>query len=173
MPGKKWMEDRMAERKKKYKERIEKWVAEGRPGSRPTPPAVERWSDGHTANTSIGQGYVRVTPLQMTVMMSAVANDGPERSLAARPLPRSLRLCAPGVAESYLEAGRWTSLGRHLRAAAMHCGRAPRTVTTLLTFVRALGVQVGALPPQRHGDHGDPGSQQVPSRSEDWLRLVR
>lgn len=76
MPGKKWMEDRMAERKKKYKERIEKWVAEGRPGSRPTPPAVERWSDGHTANTSIGQGYVRVTPLQMTVMMSAVANDG-------------------------------------------------------------------------------------------------
>jgi len=76
MPGKKWMEDRMAERKKKYKEQIEKWVADGRPGSRPTPPPIERWSDGHTANTSIGQGFVRVTPLQMSVMMSAVANDG-------------------------------------------------------------------------------------------------
>ena len=104
---------------------------------------------------------------------SAVANDGPERLLAARPLPRSLRLCAPDVAESYLEAGGWASHGRHFRAAAMHCGRAPRTVTTLLTFARALGVQVGALPPQRHGDHGDSGSQQIPSRSEDWLRFVR
>ena len=76
MPGKKWMEDRMADRKKKYKEHIEAWVAGGRQGPRPTAPAVERWSDGHTANTSIGQGYVRVTPLQMTVMMSAVANGG-------------------------------------------------------------------------------------------------
>lgn len=76
MPGKKWMEERMADRKKRYKERIEKWVADGRPGPRPPPPAVERWSDGHTANTSIGQGYVRITPLQMTVMAAAVANNG-------------------------------------------------------------------------------------------------
>ena len=60
MPGREWMENRMAQRKKAYKAKIEKWVAEGQKVPRPTPPAVERWSDGHTANTSIGQGYVRV-----------------------------------------------------------------------------------------------------------------
>lgn len=36
----------------------------------------ERWSDGHTLNTSIGQGFVEATPLQMTVMMSSIANGG-------------------------------------------------------------------------------------------------
>jgi len=35
-----------------------------------------RWSEAYTANTSIGQGYVQVTPLQMAVVMSAVANGG-------------------------------------------------------------------------------------------------
>ncbi|MCX6936114.1 MAG: penicillin-binding transpeptidase domain-containing protein, partial [Verrucomicrobia bacterium] len=76
MPGRQWMENRMAQRKNAYKEKIEVWVAEGHKAPRPTPPAVEKWSDGHTANTSIGQGYVRVTPLQMAVMISAVANGG-------------------------------------------------------------------------------------------------
>ncbi|NBS83460.1 MAG: penicillin-binding protein 2 [Verrucomicrobia bacterium] len=76
LPGRQWMEDRMAVRKKAYKEKIEAWVAGGKKGERPPPPAVERWSDGHTANTSIGQGFVRVTPLQMAVMLSAVANGG-------------------------------------------------------------------------------------------------
>ena len=76
MPGREWMENRMAERKKTYKTKIEAWVAAGKPGPRPTPPAVEKWSDGHTANTSIGQGFVRVTPLQMAGMVSAVANGG-------------------------------------------------------------------------------------------------
>jgi len=76
MPGREWMENRMAQRKKAYKAKIEAWVAEGQKTPRPAPPAVERWSDGHTANTSIGQGYVRVTPLQMAVMLSAVANGG-------------------------------------------------------------------------------------------------
>lgn len=36
----------------------------------------ERWTDAYTANTSIGQGYVQVNPLQMAVVMSAVANGG-------------------------------------------------------------------------------------------------
>lgn len=76
MPGREWMENRMAQRKKSYKTKIDAWVAEGQKSPRPKPPAVERWSDGHTANTSIGQGYVRVTPLQMAVMLSAVANGG-------------------------------------------------------------------------------------------------
>lgn len=36
----------------------------------------ERWYGGDTANMAIGQGYVQVTPLQMAVAVSAVANGG-------------------------------------------------------------------------------------------------
>lgn len=36
----------------------------------------EKWYDGETANYSIGQGYLLVTPLQMARMVSAVANGG-------------------------------------------------------------------------------------------------
>lgn len=36
----------------------------------------ERWSNGHTANVSIGQGYVLATPLQMANVAAAVANGG-------------------------------------------------------------------------------------------------
>jgi penicillin-binding protein 2 len=36
----------------------------------------ERWTDAYTANTSIGQGSVQTTPLQMAIVMSAVANGG-------------------------------------------------------------------------------------------------
>lgn len=39
-------------------------------------PWVERWTDAHTANTSIGQGFVEVSPLQMTTMVSSVVNGG-------------------------------------------------------------------------------------------------
>src|SRR6185369_3117982 len=34
------------------------------------------WFDGNTANISIGQGEIAVTPLQVAVMISAVANGG-------------------------------------------------------------------------------------------------
>ena len=34
------------------------------------------WFDGHTANISFGQGELAVTPLQVAVMISAVANGG-------------------------------------------------------------------------------------------------
>jgi penicillin-binding protein 2 len=34
------------------------------------------WSDGDTANLCIGQGYIDVSPLQMTVMACALANGG-------------------------------------------------------------------------------------------------
>ena len=36
----------------------------------------ERWMDGDTANLSIGHGEILVTPLQMVVMVSAIANGG-------------------------------------------------------------------------------------------------
>ncbi len=36
----------------------------------------ERWSEGHTINTSIGQGFTQVSALQLTTMMCAVANGG-------------------------------------------------------------------------------------------------
>ena len=34
------------------------------------------WYTGDILNLSIGQGYTLTTPLQLTVMMAAVANDG-------------------------------------------------------------------------------------------------
>lgn len=37
---------------------------------------LDHWSDAHTANTSIGQGYVQTTPLQMTAFTCALANGG-------------------------------------------------------------------------------------------------
>ena len=36
----------------------------------------ERWSSGYTANTSIGQGEVLASPLQMAMLSAAVANGG-------------------------------------------------------------------------------------------------
>src|ERR1700677_4738719 len=37
---------------------------------------VDRWSNAQTANTSIGQGFVLVTPLQMATFLCSVANGG-------------------------------------------------------------------------------------------------
>ncbi len=36
----------------------------------------ERWSNGYTANVSIGQGSVEATPLQMAMVVSTIANRG-------------------------------------------------------------------------------------------------
>jgi penicillin-binding protein 2 len=36
----------------------------------------ERWSQGYTANVSIGQGSVEATPLQMAMVVSTIANRG-------------------------------------------------------------------------------------------------
>ncbi len=53
-----------------------------RPGVLPNPQWLqmnvprERWSAGTTANTSIGQGYVLATPLQMAAVTTTVANGG-------------------------------------------------------------------------------------------------
>lgn len=44
------------------------WLRANRP--------AERWSDGYTANTSIGQGMVLASPLQMASVTASVANGG-------------------------------------------------------------------------------------------------
>ena len=36
----------------------------------------DRWSDGHTANLSIGQGYMQASPLQMAMVAATFANGG-------------------------------------------------------------------------------------------------
>lgn len=47
------------------------------PGSFPTLKQIHsHWWAGDTANICIGQGYIAVTPLQMTIMACALANDG-------------------------------------------------------------------------------------------------
>lgn len=71
MPGPEWMAERGKKKVEKWKERRKE-----DPQFKGRKPWVETWTDGHTINTSIGQGYVAVTPLQMTVMMAAVANGG-------------------------------------------------------------------------------------------------
>src|SRR5258708_17296000 len=51
------------------------------PGLLPSPDWLrvnkyKKWSQGQTANTSIGQGYVLANPLQMAMIAAAVANGG-------------------------------------------------------------------------------------------------
>ncbi len=36
----------------------------------------DRWSDGHTANLSIGQGYMQASPIQMAMVAATLANGG-------------------------------------------------------------------------------------------------
>jgi len=71
VPGPKWMEEREDRFFASWKKRKEKDPAFKQPRT-----WKERWSEGHTLNTSIGQGFVEASPLQMTAMISAVANGG-------------------------------------------------------------------------------------------------
>jgi len=56
MPGPEWMKDNDAWLKKTHN--------------------IDHWSHAQTANTSIGQGFVLVTPLQMATFLCSVANGG-------------------------------------------------------------------------------------------------
>lgn len=56
VPGPQWMKDNDAWLKKTHN--------------------IDHWSRAQTANTSIGQGFVLVTPLQMATFLCAVANGG-------------------------------------------------------------------------------------------------
>ncbi|HUB67881.1 MAG TPA: penicillin-binding transpeptidase domain-containing protein [Candidatus Methylacidiphilales bacterium] len=51
------------------------WMKENRSWLRKTH-NIDHWSQAQTANTSIGQGFVLVTPLQMATFLCAVANGG-------------------------------------------------------------------------------------------------
>ena len=68
----------------------------------------DHWTDAHTANTSIGQGFVQVTPLQMTAFMCALANGG----TVYRPRLYTRIEDAHGeVRESFPESQRFGTLG--------------------------------------------------------------
>ncbi|MDB4793719.1 penicillin-binding transpeptidase domain-containing protein, partial [Methylacidiphilales bacterium] len=56
LPGPEWMKENEAWLKKTHN--------------------IDHWSRAQTANTSIGQGFVAVTPLQMATFLCAVANGG-------------------------------------------------------------------------------------------------
>src|SRR5688500_13688271 len=66
-----------------------------------------KWYPGETISVSIGQGPLLVTPLQMAVMMSAVANGGrlptPHLAQSSAP-PRQVRGIAPAAWEPVREA---------------------------------------------------------------------
>ena len=56
LPGPEWMKQN------------EEWLKKTR--------NVDHWSNAQTANTSIGQGFVQVTPLQLATFLCSVANGG-------------------------------------------------------------------------------------------------
>jgi len=75
------------------------WLSATRPGG--------KWSDGLTASTSIGQGMVLVTPLQMAVLAATVGNGGkvPQPVLIKQghePSPRA-DLIADGLSAAQIE----------------------------------------------------------------------
>jgi cell division protein FtsI/penicillin-binding protein 2/beta-lactamase regulating signal transducer with metallopeptidase domain len=82
------------------------WFVENKP--------KEKWSDGHTANTAIGQGFVLTSPLQMAVVAATIANRGklPQPSLLRTEERTSMRadLQAEGLSSEGMEAirhGMW------------------------------------------------------------------
>ncbi len=81
-------------------------------GSFPAPGSVRNWHKGEVANLCIGQGAITVTPVQMAVMMAAVANGGTvyQPRIAARVEPQSresgrlARVYPPGEVRGYIGA---------------------------------------------------------------------
>lgn len=64
----------------------------------------DQWTDGHTANLSIGQGYVLTTPLQMAMVAAAIA-DGTSRQprlFMSKPRRLRARLTDEGISERAL-----------------------------------------------------------------------
>jgi beta-lactamase regulating signal transducer with metallopeptidase domain/membrane peptidoglycan carboxypeptidase len=71
------------------------WLKQFRPG--------EKWSEGYTANTSIGQGFVLATPLQMAVLAATVGNGG------RVPQPGIVKQQEPGAWRADLTQGTLTA----------------------------------------------------------------
>lgn len=75
------------------------WMKENHP--------TDKWTDGHTANLSIGYGQLLVTPLQMAVLAATVGNGGrvPQPSLLkdGRKAPWRADLVADGLPVAQIE----------------------------------------------------------------------
>ncbi|MDB6110782.1 MAG: Penicillin-binding protein 2 [Pedosphaera sp.] len=76
--------------------------------------AASSWRDGDTANFSIGQGPIVVTPLQMAVMIAAVANGG--KVFQPRLLTRIEPYGATEAAQSFPEGQLRDTLGVSARS---------------------------------------------------------
>ena len=75
------------------------------PGIFPKPNRIRSgWMDGDTANACIGQGEINVTPVQMAVLTSALANGG--KVLWPRLVDRIEPLAATGQPATTFSAGR-------------------------------------------------------------------
>ena len=61
LPGPEWMKQKPEESHEAWMRRVQN---------------VDHWSNAQTANTSIGQGFVLCTPLQMATFLCSVANGG-------------------------------------------------------------------------------------------------
>jgi penicillin-binding protein 2 len=126
----------------------------------------EPWLPGETISASIGQGYVTVTPLQMTSLIATVGNDGVSfrprliRAVMERKTGRLQEL--PAVARGQLAIRPETlALIQHALAGVVTEGTARRAKSSLVTIAGKTGTAqaVAARPgpeedlPKKFRDH--------------------
>lgn len=101
-------------------------------GSYPSMKDVRKgWHDGETANLSIGQGAVAVTPLQMALMTSAVANGG--------------KVFRPRIASAVKPQGRLSKQGAKVFPEGVVRGRLRASQESIRTIHEAMLLEVAGV----------------------------